>query len=128
MSTAPERVRRIDIIGVPMDLGASRRGVDMGPSAVRYARLGEQLAAMGIEEIVDRGNLHVIDRSAAGPQPQDARYLATIREVCEDLAEAVVDALRAGSFPLVLGGDHSIAMGTLAGIRRALGAPPGLIW
>src|SRR6202035_5340498 len=113
---------------VPMDLGSARRGVDMGPSAIRYARLGAQLRAIGIEEVVDHGNLSVIDRSASEARTPDSPFLETIREVCGRLADVVAESLLAGSFPLVLGGDHSIAIGTLAGIRRAGGAPPGLIW
>ncbi|MGH7683257.1 MAG: arginase, partial [Vulcanimicrobiaceae bacterium] len=128
MSTALERVRRLDIIGVPMDLGADRRGVDMGPSAVRYARLQEQLRAQGFEDILDRGNLTVPDRALAGLEDSDPRYLSIIQSVCEELATQVETSVREGAFPIVLGGDHSIAIGTLAGLRRARGAPAGLIW
>jgi arginase len=129
MSTAAEgALRRVDVIGVPMDLGANRRGVDMGPSAVRYARLHEQLRAQGILRIVDRGNLAVPDRELAGLEAEDPRYLSIIRNVCEALAAQVEASIREEAFPLVLGGDHSIAMGTLAGLHRARGEPPGLIW
>lgn len=128
MSTAIERVRRIDIIGVPMDLGANRRGVDMGPSAVRYARLQEQLRAQGFENIVDRGNLTVPDRELAGLGAVDPRYLSIIQSVCDELATHVESAIREGALPIVLGGDHSIAMGTLAGLRRAHGCASGVIW
>lgn len=119
---------RVDIIGVPMDLGADRRGVDMGPSAIRYARLGEQLRALGITEVVDHGNLTVPDRESTSESGDDAKYFAIIRRSCDELAALVEKALRAGGFPLVLGGDHSIAMGTLAGLRRARGTQTGLIW
>jgi arginase len=128
MSTAFERVRRIDIIGVPMDLGSNRRGVDMGPSAVRYARLQEQLRAQGFDEIIDRGNLTVPDRELAGLKAADPRYLSIIQSVCDELATQVESSITEGAFPIVLGGDHSIAMGTLAGLRRARGAPAGVIW
>lgn len=129
MSTIAEgRSRRIDVIGVPMDLGSDRRGVDMGPSAVRYARLHEQLQAYGIAEIVDRGNLAVPDRELEGLGEADPRYFAIIRRVCDVLASQVEISIREGAFPLVLGGDHSIAMGTLAGLRRARGDAPSLIW
>jgi arginase len=128
MSTARERAGRVDIIGVPMDLGADRRGVDMGPSAVRYARLQEQLRAQGFEEIVDRGNLTVPDRELAGLEAADPRYFSIIQSVCEELATRVESSVREGARPIVLGGDHSIAMGTLAGLRRARGAPAGVIW
>ena len=69
---------RVDIIGVPMDLGASRRGVDMGPYAVRYAQLHEQLRALGIERIEDHGNLHVPIREAVEPHDKHAKYLDVI--------------------------------------------------
>jgi arginase len=128
MSTALERAGRIDIIGVPMDLGANRRGVDMGPSAVRYARLQEQLRAQGFEEIVDRGNLTVPDRELAGLEAADPRYFSIIQSVCEELATQIESSVREGALPIVLGGDHSIAIGTLAGLRRAYGAPAGVIW
>jgi len=121
-------VRRVDIVGVPMDLGASRRGVDMGPSAVRYARLHEKLRRLGISEIVDRGNLQVPIRESADADDTSAKYFTVISDVCAELASAVEEAVRAGSLPIVLGGDHSIAMGTLAGLTRARGEAPGLVW
>lgn len=120
--------RRVDVIGVPMDLGASRRGVDMGPYAVRYAKLHERLEALGIEQIVDRGNLHVPIREAASQDDRHAKYLAVIDRVCDELAAIVETIVREGGFPIVLGGDHSIAIGTLAGLSRARGVAPGLVW
>jgi arginase len=121
--------QRVDVIGVPMDLGADRRGVDMGPSAIRYARLREGLVDVGVTELVDHGNLHVpVPESAAAQAVKGAKYLPIILAVCDELSRLVEGAIRAGGFPLVLGGDHSIAIGTLAGIFRATGAPPGLIW
>jgi arginase len=128
MSTALSPVQRVDIVGVPMDLGASRRGVDMGPSAVRYAKLNEALRELGIAEIVDRGNLHVPIRESADAPDASAKYFAVINDVCEDLARLVEEAVGAGGLPIVLGGDHSIAVGTLDGLTRARGTPPGLIW
>lgn len=111
-----------------MDLGANRRGVDMGPSAVRYARLQEQLRAQGFDDVMDHGNLAVPDREVAGLEDADPRYFSIIQNVCEELAAQVASSIRDGAFPIVLGGDHSVAMGTLAGLRRAHGAPAGLIW
>src|SRR5579883_2369529 len=125
---ARERLPRIDIIGVPMDLGANRRGVDMGPSALRYARLGEQIRALGFTDILDRGNLTVPDRELAGLEAADPRYFSIIQSVCEQLAAQVQSSVHDDGFPIVLGGDHSIAMGTLAGLRRAYDAPAGLVW
>jgi len=121
--------RRVDVIGVPMDLGADRRGVDMGPSAIRYARLRESLESLGIASLVDHGNLAVpVPESNAAQAVKNAKYLPIILAVCDELAHLVEDAIHAGGFPLVLGGDHSIAIGTLAGVSRARRRPPGLIW
>ncbi|HEV2260962.1 MAG TPA: arginase [Candidatus Rubrimentiphilum sp.] len=120
--------RRVDVIGVPMDLGASRRGVDMGPYAVRYARLHDQLRAIGIERIEDHGNLHVPIREALSENDEHAKYFETIERLCKELAEVVEHAVREGGTPIVLGGDHSIAIGTLDGLQRARGYPAGLVW
>ncbi|MDQ6929693.1 MAG: arginase [Candidatus Eremiobacteraeota bacterium] len=121
-------IQRVDIIGVPMDLGASRRGVDMGPSAVRYARLHERLRRLGIERIEDHGNLAVPDRESATESESHAKFFPVIDEVCNALAKIVGTAVREGGFPIVLGGDHSIAMGTLNGLQAARGRAAGLIW
>jgi arginase len=121
-------VGRVDIVGVPMDLGASRRGVDMGPSAVRYAKLHEKLRKLGIAEIVDHGNLPVPIRESADAADSSAKFFEVIADVCNDLATLVDRAVREGGIPIVLGGDHSIAMGTLDGLTRARGAMPGLVW
>ena len=120
--------QRVDVIGVPMDLGADRRGVDMGPSAVRYARLKEGLLALGVASALDHGNIPVPVPESAPPEVANAKYLPIIRAVCEELAGIVERVVREGGFPIVLGGDHSIAMGTLAGLYRARGRESGLIW
>lgn len=135
-STLPQHARarrappaRVDVIGVPMDLGADRRGVDMGPSAIRYARLREALVAIGVASVVDHGNLIVpVAESNAALAVKNAKYLPIILAVCDELSKLVEASLREGGFPLVLGGDHSIAIGTLAGVYRARGVQPGLIW
>jgi len=120
---------RVDVIGVPMDLGADRRGVDMGPSAIRYARLRESLEALGVVNLVDHGNLAVpVPESHAAQAVRNAKYLPIILSVCDELAHLVEEAIHAGGFPLVLGGDHSIAIGTLAGVFKARKSAPGLIW
>ncbi|GAC1306316.1 MAG: arginase [Vulcanimicrobiaceae bacterium] len=125
----PARPTRVDVIGVPMDLGADRRGVDMGPSAIRYARLHEGLEALGIATILDHGNLAVpVPESGAARAVENAKYLPIIVAVCEELASVVAASVAADGVPIVLGGDHSIAIGTLAGLRRARGTAPGLIW
>jgi arginase len=119
---------RVDIVGVPMDLGASRRGVDMGPSAIRYAKLHEKLTRLGIETIVDHGNLMVPIRESADAEEASSKYLSVIRRVCSDLADVVEGAVREGGMPIVLGGDHSIAMGTLDGLARAREKAAGVVW
>ncbi len=122
------RATRVDVIGVPMDLGASRRGVDMGPSAIRYARLYERLLELGIPEVLDHGNLPVPIREGLDANDTSAKYFNVIERVCEELARFVEESVRTGGLPIVLGGDHSIAMGTLAGLTRVHSAPPGLVW
>jgi arginase len=127
MTQTQAKVARVDVIGVPMDLGADRRGVDMGPSAIRYARLKESLERLGIR-VRDHGNLTVPVPESASNAEANAKYFPIIAEVCRDLAGVVEGTVRDGGFPLVLGGDHSIAMGTLEGVWRARGRQPGVIW
>jgi arginase len=111
-----------------MDLGASRRGVDMGPYAVRYAQLNERLRKLRIPEIYDHGNLQVPLREEFEDSDQHAKYYDIIDQVCSQLATEVEHIVNSNGFPIVLGGDHSIAMGTLAGLTRARGKAPGLVW
>jgi arginase len=106
---------QVRVIGVPMDLGADRRGVDIGTSAIRYAGLNDQLRHLDYE-VYDAGNITV-------PQPESQpigntrlKYLEPILKVSEELADAVTSALVAKEFPLILGGDHSIALGSITGI------------
>jgi arginase len=119
-------MREIGIVGVPMDLGAGRRGVDMGPSAIRYAGLEHDLEALGWHVGAD-GNLTV-----PGPESGDmgnprAKFEAQIEAACVELAASVGAMLRADRFPLVLGGDHSMAMGTVAGLLDVLD-DVGVLW
>lgn len=110
--------RAIAIIGAPLDLGAGRRGVDMGPSAVRVAGLGSRLTALG-HDVSDLGNVPVAQaESVADAGPNKAKYLPQIAATCERLGELAGQALADGKTPLVLGGDHSIAIGTAAGVSR----------
>jgi arginase len=113
------------IFGVPMDLGQDRRGVDMGPSAIRYARLQGALEELGYP-VVDLGN-------AATPIPEtvdedgEVRHLDAVRDVCDEVAARAVAMLSEGLFPIFLGGDHSISIGTVSGAARASGRT-GVIW
>jgi len=106
---------KIRIIGVPMDLGASRRGVDMGPSALRVAGLQSRLKQLG-RQVEDIGNIQVRQPEEQPYGVKTAKYLEEIAETCKGLAEIVRNALGADLLPLVLGGDHSIAVGTTAGV------------
>jgi arginase len=114
------------IFGAPLDLGAGRRGVDMGPSAIRYAGLEERLTAVGVD-CVDRGNVATPVAEATAEHDPRARFLPAIRATCERIAELVGAALDDGRIPIVLGGDHSIALGTLGGLASRRG-PGAVLW
>jgi arginase len=119
--------RAVTIVGAPLDLGQARRGVDMGPSAIRYAGLEERLTSFGCR-VVDRGNVSTPEPESLGATDERARFLPDILEACARLATLVRDVVTEGSLPLVLGGDHSVALGTLAGLRSAAGQPGGVVW
>jgi arginase len=126
MSVQPTQ-RRVAVIGAPLDLGQDRRGVDMGPSAIRYADLAEHLLAkLGIETH-DLGNIEapVAESTAAGDER--ARFLSQILALCDRVAKLVAHARRQGETPLVLGGDHSVALGSLVGMASVHG-PGGVLW
>ena len=114
---------QIAILGVPMELGAGRRGVDMGPSAIRLAQLQQQLEALG-HEVTDLGNVSVPVAETL-EQSLGARYLEPIRAVCEEVAGRIA-ALPAEVLPITIGGDHAVAMGTVAGAAK--GQRIGLVW
>jgi arginase len=121
---------RVTLIGVPLDLGAGRRGVDMGPSALRVADVDAKIAALGYD-VVDSGDLPVKIQETQGPGDPRLKYLKEILEVCGLLRDRVAEALAAGTLPVVLGGDHSVAMGTIAGLSRHFNGRReklGLIW
>jgi arginase len=123
----PEKIR---IIGVPMDLGASRRGVDMGPSALRVAGLQARLKQLG-RQVEDIGNIGVRQPEEQHYGEKNAKYLEEIWDTCKGLAEIVRKTLDEDFFPLVLGGDHSIAVGTIAGAAchfQKQSKRIGLIW
>lgn len=117
----------VAIIGVPIDLGAGRRGVDMGPSAMRYTGLHGRLESLGYN-VHDQGNLPapMVETSAAPQAGDKLRYLGPIAALCEALADTVAGCVEAGRLPVVLGGDHSLAMGSASGSAR--GRTLGLIW
>ncbi|MFD2370094.1 arginase [Brevibacillus sp. GCM10020057] len=117
--------KNISIVGVPMDLGADRRGVDMGPSAIRYAGVVARLEKMGMN-IQDRGDI-AVTRPHHFTETENHKYLDEVVEANEKLADVVSDIMQEGRFPLVLGGDHSIALGTIAGVARHV-KNLGVIW
>src|SRR5262245_55650978 len=121
---------KISIIGVPMDLGADRRGVDMGPSALRYADLNERLRQLDYD-VEDLGDMDVIIPETQHYGDPHAKYLKEISEACRHLAQLVLHAYEQGRTPLVLGGDHSIAVGTVSGMAegfRRHHKTLGLMW
>jgi arginase len=122
--------RGVSVLGVPLGYGASMAGVDMGPAALRVARLNQRIAQLGYR-VNDRGDLR-LERPQNLPDPNDRlKYLKEITEACEQLSIAVHEILVAGELPLVLGGDHSIAIGSLSGVAsfcRERNQTLGLIW
>jgi arginase len=117
--------KRIAVIGAALDLGAGRRGVDMGPSAIRYAGLSERLARAGIE-VEDRGNVQAALAETQTSGSERARFLDEILETSRRVAAEVERARAESLLPLVLGGDHSIAIGTLGGMAE--GGRGGVLW
>ena len=116
----------VGIFGVPMDLGQDRRGVDVGPSAIRYARLEDAIGELG-HPVTDLGNARV-------PIPElvesdgSVRHLEAVRSVCEEVAGRAEAVVSEGLFPVFLGGDHSISIGTVSGVARPVGGRTGVIW
>jgi arginase len=122
--------RKIRVIGVPLDLGQSRRGVDMGPSAVRVAGLEARLEALG-HEVEDGGNVAVAIPEQKKEGAANAKYLKEITATCTKHADLVLKTLESGRVPLALGGDHSMAAGTVSGVAefyRRQNQRVGLIW
>jgi arginase len=114
------------VIGAPLDLGAGRRGVDMGPSAIRYAGLDRRLTAMGLV-VEDWGNIQTPVVEATSLSDVHARFLPEVKAICEEVAKLVRKALEQNAFPLVLGGDHSIALGSL-GALASVNGPGGVVY
>ncbi|MBM3798050.1 MAG: arginase [Acidobacteria bacterium] len=124
------RPSRIAVIGAPLDLGAGRRGVDMGPSAIRVADLHQRLGRLSYM-VEDRGNVDVVQAESRDAGNPHARYLPEIAETCKRLATLVDQAAGSDRFPLVLGGDHSLAVGSVSGVARHYRKQKqliGLIW
>jgi arginase len=121
---------KVRILGVPLDLGQERRGVDMGPSAVRAAGLNSAIKALG-HKVEDAGNIHVKIPEEQHFGDRHAKYLTEIAETCQEVAHRIYQSLEAGFFPLSLGGDHSVAIGTQAGVSkfyRDRDKSIGLLW
>jgi len=116
--------KAIRIIGVPMDLGQAQRGVDLGPGAIRYAGLSARLKALGYE-IHDAGNIDVPVRDSL-PGGPERKFLPSIQRICEEVYLAGRTAVEEGFIPVFLGGDHSIAIGTIGGVTHK--EPSGVIW
>jgi arginase len=116
---------QIDLIGVPLDFGAGRRGVDMGPSALRYAGLCQGLETLG-HQVTDHGNLQVPVNETCEPGDPRLKYMEPIITVGQTLADQVAHTVAVGRIPLILGGDHSLALGSIMGAVRA--RKLGLIW
>jgi arginase len=124
------KIVTITIMGVPIDLGANRRGVDMGPSALRIAGVAGKLRELGCQ-VIDLGDLPVKAQERQPIKDPGAKYLPEIARISSVLARKVAAVLQEGGFPLVLGGDHSIAIGTVAGIAtfcRRESRRPGILW
>jgi arginase len=123
-------MKPVHLIGVPLDLGGGRRGVDMGPSAFRIAGLGERLARLGYP-VLDHGDLRTPIPETQDPHDARKKYILDIARVCQQVYEAALAAFESGGFPLVLGGDHSLAAGSVAAAAawaRKAEKPLGLIW
>ena len=120
------KTQKVAIIGAALDLGQGRRGVDMGPSAMRAAGLEERLRSLGYE-VRDLGNVESPEPEATALDDERARFLPAIKETCARIAALVAQASTAGETPLVLGGDHSVALGTLGGLAAAHGSG-GVLW
>jgi len=121
----------VHLIGVPLDLGAGRRGVDMGPSALRIAGLSERLSALGYS-VIDRGDVAAPIPETQPPEHENKKYIAEIAQVCQHVYKSARESLMDNAMPIVLGGDHSLAAGSVAAssdwARTTRRSPIGLIW
>jgi arginase len=121
----------VHLIGVPLDLGGGRRGVDMGPSALRIAGLSERLSALGLT-VADRGDLAAPIRETREPQHEHKKYIGEIAHLCQRIYETALESLMGKAMPIVIGGDHSLGAGSVAAsadwARTTKRSPIGLIW
>jgi len=124
-------MKPVHLIGVPLDLGGGRRGVDMGPSAFRIANIGDQITTLG-RTVIDKGDLPAPIPETQRPADKKKKYIRDIAKVCQKLYDLTSKSLDDGALPLVLGGDHSLAAGSVAAsadwLRRTTSKPLGLIW
>src|SRR5262245_3191211 len=124
-------MKAVHLIGAPLDLGGGRRGVDMGPSALRIAGLSEQIAALGFET-ADRGNVPAPIRETVSEGHGRKKYIGAIADVCRQVHAMTRSSLDGGALPVVLGGDHSVAAGSVAAsadwVAATNGKPLGLLW
>ena len=124
-------MKTVHIIGVPLDLGGNRRGVDMGPSAFRIAGLGERILALG-HTVVDKGDLPTPIPETQEQRDEHKKYIRDIAKVCQKLYQSALATLEEGAMPIVLGGDHSLAAGSVAAAAEWANTtrqlPLGLIW
>jgi len=124
-------MKPLHLIGVPLDLGGNRRGVDMGPSAFRIAGLGERVSSLGIT-VIDKGDLPAPIPETQEKRDETKKYIRDIAKVCQKLYQTALASLDDGAMPLVLGGDHSLAAGSVAAAadwaKKTAGLPIGLLW
>lgn len=124
-------MKPVHLIGVPLDLGAGRRGVDMGPSSLRIAGIASRLTALG-RVVVDKGDIPAPIPETQQPADAKKKYVREIARVCAQLYDDAIRSLEAGALPVMLGGDHSLAAGSVAAsadwVRRTTALPLGLIW
>jgi len=124
-------MRAVHIIGVPLDLGGNRRGVDMGPSALRIAGLGERIASLG-RTVVDKGDLPALIAETQEARDERKKYVREIARVCQKLYENALGSFAEGALPLVLGGDHSLGAGSVGAAAewasKTRDRPTGLLW
>jgi arginase len=124
------RPKKVEIIGVPSDLGANIRGANMGPAAIRIADLKKKIQELGYAEI-DRGDVAVPVRDQVPQEVAQSKYLGPIKTICDQVAAQTQQVLEAGNIPVIIGGDHSIGIGTISGASsyfRSQGKKMGLIW